>query len=62
MKKSWWVNIESHLHLQGIIFLHQPAVLKDTLKTQFLGSMKLKTMIQLWLLQFFLETLSNTPI
>ena len=56
----WWGNIESHLHLQAIIFLHQPhfAMLKDTWKTQFLGSMKLKRMIQLWQLQICLETLS----
>ena len=33
-KASWWGNIENHLHLQVIIFLDQPAILKDTWKTQ----------------------------
>ena len=56
----WWGNKESHLHLQAIMFLRQPyfAILKDTWKAQFLGSMKLKRMIQLWQLQICLETLS----
>ena len=44
--------------LQVIIFLHQRVTLKDTWKTQFLGFMRLKKMIQLWPLQIFLETLS----
>ena len=35
-KMSWWENIESHLHL------HQPALLKEIGKVQFLGFMKLK--------------------
>ena len=51
-------NAESHLHLQAIIFLHQPVILNDTWKTQFLTFMGLKKMIQLWPLQIFLETLS----
>ena len=50
----------SHLHSQAIIFLNQPAILKDTWKTQFLDFIKLKEMIQLWLLQIYLETLSIT--
>ena len=50
--------IESHLHFQAIIFLHQPAILKKGWKMQFLGSIKLKTMIQLWPLHICLETLS----
>ena len=33
-------------------------MLKDTWKTQFLGFMKLKKMMQLWPLQICLETLS----
>ena len=33
-------DIESHLCLQVIIFLYQLVVLKDTWRTQFLGSMK----------------------
>ena len=43
---------------QAIIFLHQLALLKDIWKAQFLGFMKLKKLIQLWLLQICLETLS----
>ena len=59
MKKMFWQeNIESCLHFQAIIFLHQPAMLKDTWKTQLLGFMGLKKMIQLWSLQSCLETLS----
>ena len=54
----WQENIEGHLCLQVIIFLYQPAILKDAWKTQFLGSMKLKRMIQLCPLQICLETLS----
>ena len=50
----------NHLHSQAIIFLNQPAILKDTWKTQFLDFIKLKEMIQLWLLQIYLETLSIT--
>ena len=42
-------NIESQLYLQAIIFLHRLVILKDTWETQFLGFMKLKRMIQLWL-------------
>ena len=57
MKKSWYENIESHLHLQSIIFLYQPIILNDTWKTQFLGSMELKRMIQLFPPQICLETL-----
>ena len=35
MKKMFWQeNIGSCLHFQAIIFLHQPAILKDTWKTQ----------------------------
>ena len=56
-KIPWWGNIENHLHLQAIIFLHQLAILKDIWwKAQFLGFMKLKKMIQLWPLQICLET------
>ena len=58
-KMSWQGNIESHLCVQVIIFLHQPAIFKDDWKTQFLGSMKRKRMIQLWPLQICLETLST---
>ena len=57
-KMSLWGNIEIHLHLQAIIFLHQPVILKDTWKTQFLSFMKLKRMIQLRPLQICLETSS----
>ena len=49
---------ESHLCSQAIIFLHQLVILKDTWKTQFLGFLKLKKMIQLWPLQIRFETLS----
>ena len=42
----------------GYHFLHQPVILNDTWKTQFLTFMGLKKMIQLWPLQIFLETLS----
>ena len=55
---SWRGNIEIHLFSQAIILLHQPATLKDTWKTQFLGFMGLKKMIQLWSLQICLEPLS----
>ena len=41
-KMSRWENFESRLHLQGIMFLHQPALLKEIGKVQFLGFMKLK--------------------
>ena len=57
-KMSWRDNIESQLHLQVTIFFHQPAILKDTWKAQFLNFMKLKRMIQSWPLQICLETLS----
>ena len=57
-KISWWGNIESRLHLQTIIFLHQLASFKDIWKAQFLGSRKLKAKIQLWSLQICLEVLS----
>ena len=57
-KISWWGNIESRLHLQTIIFLHQLASFKDIWKAQFLGSTKLKAKIQLWSLQICLEVLS----
>ena len=57
-KISWWGNIESRLHLQTIIFLHQLASFKDIWKAQFLGSTKLKAKIQLWPLQICLEVLS----
>ena len=57
-KMSWWGNIESRLHLQTIIFLHQLASFKDIWKAQFLGSTKLKAKIQLWSLQICLEVLS----
>ena len=40
---SWQGNIESHQHFQAIIFLHQPTVLKDIWKPQFLGFMGLNT-------------------
>ena len=36
-KDVLWRNIDSHLYLQAIIFLHQRVILKDTWKTQFLG-------------------------
>ena len=36
----WWENTESHLYLHTIILLHQPVILKDTWKTQFLHFMK----------------------
>ena len=49
---------KKHLHLQAIIFFHQRIILKDTWKTQFLGFMEIKKMIQLWILQICLETLS----
>ena len=45
------------VHFQAIIFLYQLVILKDTWKAQFLGFLKLKRMIQLWLLQICLETL-----
>ena len=57
-KMSWWGNIESRLHLQTIIFLHQLASFKDIWKAQFLGSTKLKAKILLWPLQICLEVLS----
>ena len=38
---------KKHLYLQAIIFFHQRIILKDTWKTQFLGLMELKKMIQL---------------
>ena len=57
-KMSWWGNIESRLHLQTIIFLHQLASFKDIWKAQFLGSTKLKAKIQLRPLQICLEVLS----
>ena len=57
-KISWWGNIESRLHLQTIMFLHQLASFKDIWKAQFLGSTKLKAKIQLWPLQICLEVLS----
>ena len=57
-KMSWWGDIESRLHLQTIIFLHQLASFKDIWKAQFLGSTKLKAKIQLWSLQICLEVLS----
>ena len=44
-KISWWGNIESHLYLQAIMFLHRPALLKDIWKMQVLDFMKLKRMI-----------------
>ena len=49
---------KSHLYLQAILLLHQLVILKDTWKAQFLGFMRLKRMIQLWLLQICSETLS----
>ena len=57
-KMFWWENIASRLYLQAIIFLQQRFILKDKWKTQFLDFMKLKKMIELWLLQICLETLS----
>ena len=57
-KMSWWGNIESHLYLQAIIVLHQPTILKDTWKTQFLSFIKPRRTIQSWPLQICLETLS----
>ena len=36
-KMSWQRNIETHLCLQVIIFLHQQVILKDTWKSHFLG-------------------------
>ena len=42
MEKMYsWGKIESHLHLQATIFLHQPAILKDIWNVQILGFMKL---------------------
>ena len=46
-KMSWWGDIESLLHLQAIMFLHQLALLKDIWKVQFLEFGKLKRMIHL---------------
>ena len=57
-KMSCWGNIGNRLYLQTIIFLHQLAILKDTWKAKFLDFMKLERMIQLWLPQIYLETLS----
>ena len=57
-KISWRHNIERLRYLQVIIFLHQPALLKDICKMQFLDFMKLKRMIRLWSLQVCLKTLS----
>ena len=48
---------KKYLYLQAIIFLHQPFILKDIWKTQFLNFMKLKKMIHLWPLQICLEIL-----
>ena len=45
-KISWWGNIESHLYLQTITFLHWPVLLKGLWKTQFLDFMKLKRIIE----------------
>ena len=36
----WQENIESHLYLQAIIFLHYQIILKDTWKAQFFGFMR----------------------
>ena len=57
---SWWGNTFAlnNLHLQTIIFLHQPAILKDTWKTQFLNFMKPRRTIHSSPLQIVLETLS----
>ena len=41
-KISWWGNIESHLYLQAIIFLHQLTILKKTWKTHFFRFHKTK--------------------
>ena len=38
-------DIKRHQYWQAIIFLHRPAILKDTWKTQFLGLFRLKKMI-----------------
>ena len=57
---SWWGNIESYLHLKAIIFLHQPAILKDTWKTQFLNFMKPRRTIQSWPPQTFFGNITNT--
>ena len=51
-------TLDLPLHLQAIIFLCQLVILKDTWKMQFLDFIKLKKMIQLWLLHIYLETLS----
>ena len=56
-KDHWRGNIESHLHLQAIIFLYQLVILKNTWKTQFLNFMKPRRRIQSWPLQICLETL-----
>ena len=56
-KISWWENIESHLFLQVIIFMHWLVILKDRWRAQFLDFMKLKAMIPLWPLQICLEPL-----
>ena len=51
---------EGIVHFQAIIFLYQLVILKDTWKAQFLGFMKLKRMIPLWLLQIFFGNFINT--
>ena len=42
----WRGNIESHLHLQTIMFLYQLVILKDIWKTQFVNFMKPRRTIQ----------------
>ena len=50
------LDIETRLHSQAIIFLHRLILLEDIWKTQFLGFMKLKKMIQSWPLQICFDT------
>ena len=50
------LDIETRLHSQAIIFLHRLILLEDIWKTQFLGFMKLKKMIQSWPLQICCDT------
>ena len=55
-------NIESHLHLQVIICLHQRVILKDTWKMQFLGFIRLKIIIILETYEFVWKHYQYTPI
>ena len=57
-KMSWWGNIESCLYLKAIIFLHQPALLKDIWKAQFCRFRETKKDDPIIVATIFLETLS----